>query len=92
MDCMRQDYIPQRVPLGSLPAGSVVAFPDYNGPYLVTNNNRIKQVEGGSVDTVGVVSCETGALFWFSDMHDATPIKDAVLVYSLEGKGVSEDD
>lgn len=90
MDCMRQDYIPEHVCLGSVPAGSVVMFYDDDNPYLVTDNKRIRQAVsavggGGTVDTVGVVSCKTGALSWFSDRTAVILIKDATLVYRLVG-------
>ncbi len=92
MDCMRQDWIPERACLGSVPFGSVVMFPDDDSPYLVTNNKRIKQVTGGTVDTIGVVSCDTGSLFWFSDRYDVIPIKDATLVYRVAGKDAPKHD
>ena len=92
MDCMRQDYIPEQVCLGSVPAGSVVMFSDDDSPYLVTDNARTRQVVGGTVDTVGVVACTTGALSWFSDRHDVIPIKDAALVYRLVGTNKPKHD
>lgn len=92
MECMRQDCITEQVCLGSVPAGSVVMFPNDDSPYLVTNDTRIKQIVGGSVDTIGVVACDTGTMFWFSDRYDVIPVKDATLVYRLAGKGVSKHD
>lgn len=92
MDCMQMDYVPETVCLGSVPAGTVVLFPNDDNPYLVTDNNRIKQVAGGTVDTVGAVACKTGALSWFADRYDVIPIKDATLVYKLLWKERPKND
>lgn len=95
MDCMRQDYIPEQACLGSVPAGSVVMLPNDDDLYLVTDNVRIRQgisVVSGTVDTIGVVSCKTGALSWFADRHDVIPIKDATLVYRLVGMNEPKHD
>ncbi len=93
MDCMQQDYIPEYVCLGSVPAGSVVMLSDDDSPYLVTNNKRIKQqVSGGTVDTIGIVACDTGSMFWFSDRRDVIPAEYATLLYRLAGKGKPKHD
>lgn len=92
MLCMRQDYIPVQTCLGSVPAGTVIMLPGEDSPYLVTNNKRVKQVTGDVVDTVGIVSCDTGSLLWFSDRYDVIPIKDATLVYRLAGRSGTKHD
>lgn len=93
MDCMQQDYIPEYVCLGSVPAGSVVMLSDDDSPYLVTNNKRIKQqVSGGTVDTIVIVACDTGSMFWFSDRRDVIPTEYATLLYRLAGKGKPNHD
>lgn len=90
MNCDMQSFIPELVCLGSVESGSVVIFPnEEDNPKLVTNQCRKHEVTGGNVDTIGVVDCKSGKLFWFSDRYDCVVIKDCALIYRLPGGGRS---
>ena len=91
MDCMRNEYVPQKACLGTVDAGSVIVFPnEEESPKLVTTNKRVRNVTGGTVDTVGVVDCATGALMWYSDRYDVILVEEATLVYRLAGREVTK--
>ena len=88
MDCMREEFVTERVCLGDIEAGTVVVFPNHEElPLLVTDNKRPRTVNGGAIDTVGVVNCSNGSIGWYSDRYDCIPVANATLVYRITGKG-----
>lgn len=93
MDLMRDEYVPQTVCLGYVPAGSIIVLPnEEDNPFLVTNNKRTKTVSGGTVDTVGIVSCDNGTMFWFADRYSVILVEYATLVYRLAGRSAPKHD
>lgn len=87
MDCMRNEYIPQTVCLGTVKPGDIVVFPNEEDvPRIVTDNVRTKQATGLCDDTIGVVNCKNGKIMWYSDRYDCVLVEDSTLIYRLTGK------